>query len=65
MTPWCDFQNAAELIGAGVAWPEGIQGSDWADALAEWPNGARRIEREILAGGRYVLTDARAVKVMD
>lgn len=48
--------NAAELIGAGVAYPKGIQGSDWADALAEWPNGARRIEREILAGGRYVMT---------
>lgn len=48
--------GAAELIGAGVAYPKGIQGSDWADALAEWPNGARRIEREILAGGRYVMT---------
>lgn len=48
--------GAAELIGAGVAYPKGIQGSDWADALAEWPNGARRIEREILAGGRYIMT---------
>lgn len=48
--------GAAELIGAGVAYPKGIHGSDWADALAEWPNGARRIEREILAGGRYVMT---------
>ena len=27
--------NAAELIGAGVAWPEGIEGTDWADALVE------------------------------
>lgn len=49
-------QNAAELIGAGVAYPKGIKGTDWADALAEWPNGARRIEREILAGARYVMT---------
>lgn len=49
-------ENAAELIGAGVAYPKGIDGTDWADALAEWPNGARRIEREILAGARYVMT---------
>ena len=48
--------NAAELIGAGVAYPKGIKGTDWADALAEWPNGAKRIEREILAGARYVMT---------
>lgn len=47
-------ENAAELIGAGVAFPKGIEGTDWADALAEWPNGARRIEREILAGAKYV-----------
>lgn len=47
--------NAAELIGAGVAWPEGIEGTDWADALAEWGEGAhKRIERQILAKARYV-----------
>lgn len=47
--------NAAELIGAGVAWPEGIEGSDWADALYEGGDGAhRRIERQILAKARYV-----------
>jgi putative DNA primase/helicase len=47
--------NAAELIGAGVAWPKGIEGTDWADALKEWGQpGARRIEREIQAGARYV-----------
>ena len=47
--------NAAELIGAGVAWPEGIEGKDWADALAEWGVSAhRRIERQIQAKARYV-----------
>ena len=29
-------QSAADLIGAGVAWPQGIEGTDWADALMEW-----------------------------
>lgn len=29
-------QEAAQLIGCGVAYPEGIRGSDWADALIEW-----------------------------
>lgn len=47
--------NAAELIGAGVAWPEDIEGTDWADALAEWGIGAhKRIERLVLAKARYV-----------
>lgn len=49
-------RNAAELIGAGVAFPQGIEGSDYADMLKELgPQGARRIEREILAGARYVV----------
>jgi putative DNA primase/helicase len=48
--------NAAQLIDCGVAWPEGIEGSDWADALKEWGAGAaRRIEREIQAKARYVM----------
>lgn len=29
-------QEAAQVIGCGVAYPEGIQGTDWADALVEW-----------------------------
>jgi len=29
-------REAADLIGAGLAMPEGIQGTDWADALQEW-----------------------------
>lgn len=49
-------RNAAELIGCGVAYPEGIEGSDWADALKEWGEpGARKVERQILAGARYVM----------
>ena len=48
-------RNAAELIGCGVAYPQGIEGSDWADALKEWGDGAqRKVERLILAGARYV-----------
>lgn len=47
--------NAAELIGAGVAWPKDIEGTDWCDALKEYgEGGARRIERQILAGARYI-----------
>lgn len=48
-------RNAAELIGCGVAYPDGIEGTDWADAMKEW--GARastRIQREILRGARFV-----------
>lgn len=47
--------NAAGLIGAGVAFPQGIEGTDWADALKEIGEGAkRRIERQILAQSKYV-----------
>lgn len=48
--------NAASLIGAGVMWLDGIEGSDVADAIKEWGQGAhRRIERAVLAGARYVV----------
>jgi len=48
--------NAAELIGAGVAWPEGVEGTDIADMLKELgPQGAKRIERLILAKAKYVM----------
>lgn len=51
--------NAAELIGCGVAWPEGIEGSDWADFMQEIGQGAQRqAERLILAGARYVAAPA-------
>lgn len=48
-------KNAADLIGAGVVWPEGIDGTDYADMLRELgPTGARRIERLILGASKYV-----------
>lgn len=48
-------KNAAELIGAGVAYPEGIMGTDFADALKEWGEaGSRRIERLIQSRAKYV-----------
>ena len=47
--------NAAELIGAGVAWPTGIEGTDWCDLLKEYGVGAnKRIERQILAKVQFV-----------
>ena len=33
--------QAAQQIGCGIAYPEGIEGTDWADALAEWRSPAR------------------------
>lgn len=29
-------REAAQVVGCGIAFPEGIQGTDWADALVEW-----------------------------
>lgn len=47
--------NAAELIGCGVAYPEGIEGTDWCDYMKEaGAHAARRIERLILGSARYV-----------
>jgi len=48
--------RAAALIGCGVAWPQGIDGTDWCDALTTWggPVASRKIERLILAQARYV-----------
>lgn len=48
--------KAAEHFGAGVVWPEGIEGTDFADALSEIGEGAhRRIERLILAKAKFVM----------
>ena len=48
-------RNAADLIGAGVAWPQDIEGTDFADMLLELgPTGAKRIERLIQTEARYV-----------
>jgi len=50
-------RNVAELLGCGVAYPEGIEGSDFADALKEWGTGAaKRIERAVLANTGFVMT---------
>lgn len=47
--------NAAELIGAGVAYPTGIEGTDFCDWLKEaGQGGARQIERLILSRAKYV-----------
>lgn len=52
-------RNAAELIGAGVAYPTDLEGTDWSDYLLEHgPQACRRIERLILAGARYVASTA-------
>jgi len=47
---------AAEAIGCGVAYPTGIDGTDWADALTQLGGQMpqRRIERQILSQARYV-----------
>ena len=51
-------RNAAELCDAGVTWPEGIEGTDFADALYEWGEGAAgRIERQVLAAARFVFRE--------
>ena len=48
--------NAAELIGAGVAWCEGIEGTDAADYLREVGEGAaKKLERLILAKVKFVM----------
>ena len=50
-------RNVADLIGCGVAFPEDIEGSDFADFLKEHGEGAaRRMERHLLAHARYVPT---------
>jgi putative DNA primase/helicase len=47
--------NVADLIGCGVAYPQGIEGSDYCDMLMELGSGAaRKIERQILSQARYV-----------
>lgn len=51
-------RNAAELIGAGVVWPEGINGSDFADALDEWERPHRAIERAVTGAAKYVMGGA-------
>lgn len=43
-------QKAAESMGCGVAYPEDIEGSDWADAIAEFGEDGRRwVSRKIMS----------------
>jgi putative DNA primase/helicase len=43
-------KKAAELMGCGMAYPEDIEGSDWADAITEFGEDARRwISRKIMS----------------
>jgi putative DNA primase/helicase len=50
-------RNVAEMYGYGVAAPQGIEGSDWADALKEWGQGAAgKVERAVHAQARLVMT---------
>lgn len=49
-------RKAAELIGCGVAFPEGIRGSDWADALQEWgERGPAKVRMQIMKGAKLVI----------
>lgn len=50
-------RSASELIGCGVAHPQGIEGTDWCDYLAEVGEGAaRKLERAVLAQARFVMS---------
>lgn len=49
-------KKAAEAMRCGVAFPEGIRGTDWADALKEWGDaGAARVRMQIMRGARLVV----------
>lgn len=51
-------KNAAERFGAGIWWPEEIEGTDAADYLNEVGEGAaRKLERMVQASARFVLAD--------
>lgn len=46
---------AAEAIGCGIAYPEEIFGSDWADALVEWKeDGPGRLRVQIMRGAKPI-----------
>lgn len=47
---------AAAQIGCGISYPEGIRGTDWADALQEWgDHGAAKVRMQIMKGAKLVL----------
>jgi putative DNA primase/helicase len=45
-------RQAADAIGCGLAYPQGIGGTDWADAFREW--GASKVRLEVLREAAYV-----------
>lgn len=48
--------EAAALLGCGMAYPENIIGSDWADALMEWGDeGPRRLRMQLMRAARPVI----------
>lgn len=56
-------RQAAELIGCGLAYPQGIAGSDWADALIEWGDrGPARLKVEIMRHARPVFPREAAMR---
>ncbi|MDR7006073.1 toprim domain-containing protein [Paraburkholderia strydomiana] len=49
-------RKAAEALGCGIAYPEGITGTDWADALQEWGDrGPAKVRMQIMKGARLVI----------
>jgi putative DNA primase/helicase len=46
--------QAAQALGCGIAYPEGIAGSDWADALQEWRSPVR-VRMEIMRRAKVAL----------
>lgn len=44
---------AAEAIGCGLAYPKGIDGTDWADAFKEWGSAAK-VRVEVMRGAKVV-----------
>lgn len=49
-------RKAAEAIGCGLAYPKGITGTDWADALQEWgDSGAAKVKMQILREAKLVI----------
>jgi phage/plasmid primase-like uncharacterized protein len=51
-------RKAAERMGCGVAYPEGIRGTDWADALQEWGGdaaAAARVRMQIMRHAKLVM----------
>lgn len=48
-------RKAAEALGSGMSYPQGIEGTDWADALKEWGSTAR-VRIEVMRGAKFVAT---------